>query len=103
MLAGDNLDGLVDAMAQNFTACTTALVKPKLLAIRCSGAKTDLCLAAQVTALESVALVHRPELRSILAGSGCRRRQRRRSPSVSGRIGEPLFPCTDFQFDIGAR
>jgi hypothetical protein len=55
LAACDNLDGLVDGMIQNFPDCTTTLVKPKLSAITCRGAKTDSCLSAtQVTALEAV-------------------------------------------------
>jgi Tannase and feruloyl esterase len=55
LAACDTLDGLKDGMVQNFTACTSTLVKPKLSAITCHGAKTDTCLStAQVNALEAV-------------------------------------------------
>jgi feruloyl esterase len=55
LAACDGLDGLADGMNQNFTACTTAVVKPRLSAIACHGAKTESCLLpTQVTALEAV-------------------------------------------------
>ncbi len=42
-------------MVQDFPACTTAVVHPKLEAITCRGAKNDACLSrSQVTALETV-------------------------------------------------
>jgi feruloyl esterase len=53
--ACDGLDGTQDGMVQNFPACTTAVVLPKLEAITCRGAKNDVCLSrSQVTALETV-------------------------------------------------
>ncbi|MEO6747431.1 MAG: tannase/feruloyl esterase family alpha/beta hydrolase, partial [Caldimonas sp.] len=44
--ACDNLDGLVDGMVNKPLQCTTALVAPKLDAVKCSGAKTATCLSA---------------------------------------------------------
>jgi hypothetical protein len=53
--ACDGLDGTQDGMVQDFPACTTAVVRPRLEAIICRGAKGDVCLSrAQVTALETV-------------------------------------------------
>ena len=53
--ACDALDGAPDGMVQNFTACTTAAVSPRLSAITCSSVKTESCLSsAQVTALKKV-------------------------------------------------
>src|SRR5690348_8186264 len=53
--ACDELDGLKDGEIDNFAACTTALVMPKLAAITCKGPKRVTCLsAAQVAALENV-------------------------------------------------
>ena len=53
--ACDELDGLKDGMVQNFKACTTALVHPKLVAATCHGAKDASCVsAAQVTAIEKI-------------------------------------------------
>jgi feruloyl esterase len=53
--ACDGLDGTRDGMVQDFPACTTAVVHPKLEAITCRGAKNDGCLSrSQVTALETV-------------------------------------------------
>ena len=53
--ACDRLDGLVDGLSQNFTACTDAVVLPQLKAITCKGEKTPQCLApAQVTAIATV-------------------------------------------------
>jgi feruloyl esterase len=53
--ACDNLDGTVDGMVENFTACTTAQVAPALAAATCAGDKTPACLApAQVAALRKV-------------------------------------------------
>jgi len=53
--ACDGLDGLADGIIDNFSGCTAALVKPKLEALTCKGAKGDGCLsAAQVGALEKV-------------------------------------------------
>jgi hypothetical protein len=55
LAACDALDGASDGMVQNFTACTTAAVNPKLSPIICTGAKTETCLSsAQVTALKKV-------------------------------------------------
>jgi feruloyl esterase len=55
LAACDGLDGLTDGTIQSFTACTTALVHPMLVAATCTGPKTDSCLsAAQVRALEKV-------------------------------------------------
>jgi hypothetical protein len=55
LAACDALDGAADGMVQNFFACTTAAVAPKLSAITCAGAKTGACLSlAQVTALKKV-------------------------------------------------
>jgi hypothetical protein len=53
--ACDRLDGLVDGLSQNFTACTDAVVLPQLKAITCKADKTPQCLAAaQVTAIATV-------------------------------------------------
>ena len=53
--ACDRLDGLVDGLSQNFTACTSTVVLPQLKAITCQGGKTPQCLsAAQVDALVTV-------------------------------------------------
>jgi feruloyl esterase len=53
--ACDAMDGAVDGMVQNFLACTTSAVSPKLSAITCRGAKSDTCLSqAQVAALKKV-------------------------------------------------
>jgi feruloyl esterase len=53
--ACDKLDGLEDGIISNFRACTHALVKPKLEALTCKGAKDVSCLtASQITALEKV-------------------------------------------------
>ena len=53
--ACDGLDGAADGMVQNFTACTTAAVAPKLSAVTCADARTESCLSpAQVTALKKV-------------------------------------------------
>ncbi|OFW15798.1 MAG: hypothetical protein A3H29_15155 [Acidobacteria bacterium RIFCSPLOWO2_02_FULL_67_21] len=55
LAACDGLDGLTDGMIHNFTACTTAVVQPKLVTITCRGSKTDSCLSpSQVTALKTV-------------------------------------------------
>ena len=55
LAACDGLDGLTDSMIQNFTACTTAVVEPELVAITCRVSKTDACLSpSQVTALKTV-------------------------------------------------
>lgn len=53
--ACDALDGLQDAIIDNFPACTAAVVAPKLTAITCKGPKRNTCLsAAQVAALQKV-------------------------------------------------
>lgn len=53
--ACDRLDGLVDGLSQNFTACTNDVVLPELKAITCEGEKTPECLtAAQVEAMVTV-------------------------------------------------
>jgi feruloyl esterase len=44
--ACDALDGLVDGMVNKPLLCTTALVAPKLDAVKCAGAKTATCLSA---------------------------------------------------------
>jgi feruloyl esterase len=55
LAACDTLDGLADGMVQNFTACKTSLVRPKLSAITCRGPKTEGCLSPiQVEAIETV-------------------------------------------------
>ncbi len=55
LAACDGLDELEDGMIQNFPACTTAVVEPKLAAVTCKGPKRNTCLsAAQVTALKRV-------------------------------------------------
>lgn len=51
----DKLDGIEDGMIANFRACTTDLVKPKLDALTCKGAKDADCLTApQIAAIEKV-------------------------------------------------
>ena len=53
--ACDRLDGLEDGIIDNFPACTSALVIPKLQAIVCKGPKRITCLsAAQVNALQKM-------------------------------------------------
>jgi len=53
--ACDGLDGLVDGMVENFTACNTAKVAPFLADIACKGDKTPACLLpVQITALREV-------------------------------------------------
>jgi feruloyl esterase len=55
LAACDNLDGVVDGLVQNFTACTTAAVGPRLAAVTCPAAKADSCLSSvQVEALKTV-------------------------------------------------
>lgn len=50
--ACDGMDGATDGLVQDFTSCTTAVVKPKLTALTCGGAKDERCLTlAQVNAL----------------------------------------------------
>jgi hypothetical protein len=53
--ACDARDGATDGMVQDFAACTTSVVAPKLSAITCRGAKADTCLSSpQVAALKKV-------------------------------------------------
>lgn len=53
--ACDGLDGLVDGMIENFTACNTHRVSPVLDALACKGAKTPDCLLpVQIRALYKV-------------------------------------------------
>lgn len=55
LAACDKLDGLADGMIANFRACTSAVVKPKLEALTCKGAKDAGCLTAtQIAAIEKV-------------------------------------------------
>jgi len=55
LAACDNLDGVVDAMIQNFEGCSSAVVEPRLTALTCAGAKTDACLTTeQIAALRKV-------------------------------------------------
>lgn len=55
LAACDKLDGLADGMIANFRACTSAVVKPKLDALTCKGAKDAGCLTAtQIAAIEKV-------------------------------------------------
>ncbi len=55
LAACDKLDGLEDGMIANFRACTSAVVKPKLEALTCKGAKDASCLTAmQIAAIEKV-------------------------------------------------
>jgi len=55
LAACDGLDGLSDGLIDNFSACTTAMVAPKLEERTCRGAKRPDCLAApQVAALRKV-------------------------------------------------
>jgi feruloyl esterase len=50
--ACDALDGVADGMVANFHACTTRIVKPRLEALACTGAKTPACLLqGQIDAL----------------------------------------------------
>jgi len=57
--ACDGLDGLKDGMVGDVSACTDALVLPKLAARVCKGPKTDACLSvAQAATL--VRVVHGP-------------------------------------------
>lgn len=52
LTACDALDGLADGMVNNSQACTTAVVRPQLDAVQCSGAKTPTCLTGeQITTL----------------------------------------------------
>ena len=51
----DRLDNLEDGVIDNFTACTSAVVSPKLAAITCKGPKRITCLAGpQVAAIEKI-------------------------------------------------
>ncbi|PWU06144.1 MAG: tannase/feruloyl esterase family alpha/beta hydrolase [Terriglobia bacterium] len=51
----DRLDGLEDGIIDNFLACTTAAVTPKVDALACKGPKRTTCLAAaQIAALKRV-------------------------------------------------
>jgi pimeloyl-ACP methyl ester carboxylesterase len=51
--ACDALDGAADGIVANLAACTTARVRPSLLAKQCMGAKTATCLSAdQIQTLE---------------------------------------------------
>jgi Tannase and feruloyl esterase len=53
LAACDSLDGLADGTVDNLPACTTARVKPQLLALQCTGAKAANCLSAdQISTLE---------------------------------------------------
>ena len=53
--ACDALDGLEDGIIDNFPACTSAAVTPKLSAIACKGPKRATCLSnAQITALQKI-------------------------------------------------
>jgi feruloyl esterase len=53
--ACDALDGLADAIIDNFPACTPAVVAPRLAAITCKGPKRNTCLSpAQVAALQKI-------------------------------------------------
>jgi len=55
LAACDRLDGLADGIVADFTACKSALVKPKLRALTCRGEKNAACLSAtQIAALEKV-------------------------------------------------
>jgi feruloyl esterase len=53
--ACDKLDGVEDGMIGNFHACTNALVKPRLEALKCKGQKDSTCLTAvQISAIQKV-------------------------------------------------
>jgi hypothetical protein len=55
LAACDDLDGLVDGIVDNHTACTSRKVYPHLNAIQCVGAKTPDCLSAgQIEALKLI-------------------------------------------------
>jgi Tannase and feruloyl esterase len=55
LAACDKLDGLEDGIIADFPACTTGVVKPKLYAVVCKGAKEPGCLTSlQIEALEKV-------------------------------------------------
>lgn len=53
--ACDGLDGLVDGIIENYSACTNARVYPQLAALTCTGAKTAACLTpSQVAAVKKI-------------------------------------------------
>ena len=52
--ACDALDGLTDGIVDDFPRCTTAVVKPKLDAVTCTGTSTGCLAAAQIEALMAV-------------------------------------------------
>jgi feruloyl esterase len=55
LAACDALDGLADGIVDNYGACTSRKVYPKLEAIQCAGAKTATCLSpGQITALKEI-------------------------------------------------
>ncbi len=55
LAACDDLDGLVDGIVDNYSACTNHRVYPRLGAIQCTGPKTAACLSAdQVEALKKI-------------------------------------------------
>jgi hypothetical protein len=55
LAACDALDGLIDGIVDNYSACTDDLVYRKLKAIQCKGPKTDSCLSlGQVAALKKI-------------------------------------------------
>jgi len=55
LAACDGLDGLVDGIVDNYTACTSWRVYPQLKAIQCTGPKTSSCLSeGQIEALKII-------------------------------------------------
>lgn len=55
LAACDGLDGLIDGIVDNYSACTDELVYHQLKAIRCKGSKTANCLSAgQIEALKQI-------------------------------------------------
>lgn len=53
--ACDGMDGVADGMVGNFHQCTTRVVRPKLHALQCAGAKSPSCLLpAQIDAIEKI-------------------------------------------------
>jgi feruloyl esterase len=55
LAACDKLDGLEDGIISNFSACKSAVVKPKLEALTCKASKEASCLTSpQISALEKV-------------------------------------------------